>query len=214
MISYFNEQNQETAQIMVYKEDMMHSKPRLAFFCSGAGTTFEYLAKQPQFQPALLVTDRKAPVLEKAKTLSIPSIMIRPKDYSSYTMWDQAVRAALTGKNIDLIILAGFLFRMGSQVLSQFPNKILNSHPALLPQFGGKGMYGLHVHQAVLKAKKSVTGISIHYVNEKYDQGALVAQKKINILPTDTPQTLEQRIKQAEKSFYAQTISQVWQKHP
>lgn len=187
------------------------NKPRLAFLCSGEGTTFEHLAKQPQFQPICLITNtKKTPALKKAKHLNIPSYIICPGQYNSKDLWDQAVLACLKNKNIDLIILAGFLQRVGPYMLSYFKNKIINSHPSLLPKFGGKGMYGIHVHQAVCQAQEKTTGVTIHYVNQKYDQGRIIAQKEINVLENDTPESLEERVKKIEKVFYSKTIEQIW----
>lgn len=189
------------------------AKPRLAFLCSGEGTTFEYLAGQPQFQPICLITNTaKSPVLKKAQHLNIPSFIFCPDQYKSLELWDQAVLKCLKKNHVDLVILAGFLRRIGSHVLFHFKNKVINSHPALLPHFGGKGMYGIHVHKAVHKSQEKTTGVTIHYVNEEYDKGAVIAQKKLNILKTDTPESLEKRVKQLEKKFYAEVIEQVWKK--
>ena len=189
------------------------NKPRLAFFCSGQGTTFEYLAGQSQFQTVCLITNtKKAPVLKKAQSLSIPYSIFCPDQYKSMDLWDRDVLKYLKSKNIDLVILAGFLRRIGPRVLSSFKNKVINSHPALLPQFGGQGMYGIHIHKAVHQAKKKTTGVTIHYVNEEYDEGAIIAQKKINILENDTPESLEKKVKKLEKTFYAKVIEQIWEK--
>ena len=188
-------------------------KPRLAFLCSGEGTTFEYLAKQAQFQSVCLITNtKKAPVLKKAQHLNTPSFTICPHQYKSTDLWDQAVLKCLTNKAIDLVILAGFLCRVGPYVLSSFKNKVINSHPSLLPKFGGQGMYGMHVHRAVHQAQEKITGVTIHYVNEEYDKGAIIAQKKIDVLENDTPEILERRVKKIEKAFYAEIIEQIWKK--
>jgi len=188
-------------------------KPRLAFLCSGKGTTFEYLARKPQFQPVCLITNnRKAPALKKAQSLNIPSFTICPHQYKSTDLWDQTVLKCLTDKAVDLVILAGFLYRVGFHVLSHFKNKVINSHPALLPQFGGQGMYGIHIHRAVCQAQEKTTGVTIHYVNEEYDKGAIIAQKKIDVMANDTPETLEERVKKTEKTFYAEVIEQIWKK--
>ncbi|MDE0151753.1 MAG: phosphoribosylglycinamide formyltransferase [Bdellovibrionales bacterium] len=188
-------------------------KPRLAFLCSGEGTTFKYLAEQAQFQAVCLITNtKKAPVLKKAQNLNISSFTICPHEYPSTELWDEAVLKCLENKSIDLVILAGFLCRVGPLVLSSFKNKVINSHPALLPKFGGQGMYGIHVHKAVLQAQGKTTGVTIHYVNEEYDKGTIIAQKKINVLDNDTPEILEERVKKIEKAFYAEVIEQIWKK--
>ncbi len=188
-------------------------KPHLAFLCSGEGTTFEYLAQQTSFHGVCLIANmRNALVVKKAQNLNIPSFVINPSRYSSLDLWDQAVLNCLEKRNIDFVVLAGFLQRVGPKVLSHFKNKVINSHPSLLPKFGGPGMYGLRVHKAVLKAQEKITGITIHYVNEEYDQGRVIAQKKIDILEDDTPERLEKRVKKIEKRFYAETIKQIWKK--
>ena len=198
---------------MTKKTESKAEKPRLAFLCSGKGTTFEYLARQLQFQPICLITNTaKAPALKKAQHLNIPSFTLCPDQYKSIDLWDQAVLKHLKNNKIDLVILAGFLRRIGPRVLSHFKNKVINSHPALLPQFGGKGMYGIHVHKAVHKSQEKTTGVTIHYVNNEYDRGAVIAQKYLNILKTDTPESLEKKVKQLEKKFYAEVIEKIWKK--
>ena len=185
------------------------AKPRLAFLCSGAGTTFEYLAGQMEFHPVCLITNtEKALALKKADLLKIPHFVINPSQYSSSDLWDQAVLECLENNSIDLVILAGFLRRIGPKALSHFT--VINSHPSLLPKFGGPGMYGLRVHTAVLKAQEKITGVTIHYVNEEYDRGRIISQKQIDVLKDDTPEKLEERVKKIEKRFYAETITKLW----
>lgn len=102
----------------------------------------------------------------------------------------------------DLIVLAGYLKKIPPELIAFFPNKIINIHPALLPAYGGKGMYGMHVHNAVYKAKESFSGISIHYVNEQYDDGAIIFQEKVELTPTDTPDLIAQKIQALEYTHY------------
>lgn len=187
----------------------MAKKIKLIVLASGSGTTFKYLAKHPFLDVIFLLTDRKnCEAIEHSKKLNIPFKTICPKDYLSHSLWDQDMTKTvqIIFKNQHLIVLAGFLSRLGSHFLSMFKNQIINSHPALLPNFGGHGMYGIHVHRAVLQAKKKTTGVTIHYVNEEYDQGEIIAQKKIKVFPSDTPESLEKRVKKEEKPFYSETI--------
>ena len=185
--------------------------PRLAFFCSGAGTTFEYIVKKSLFNPVCLISNNKNSLaLEKAQSLGVPSFIFNLKDYSSFELWDEDIKKCLEKLNIDLVVLAGFLAPIGQKVLKSF--SVINSHPSLLPQYGGKGMYGIHVYKAVCAAQEKWTGITIHYVNEEYDEGAIIAQKKIEVLPKENAEDLQNRVKEIEKPFYFEVIQQVLEK--
>ncbi len=189
----------------------MSHKPRLAFLCSGEGTTFDYLARNPLFKSICLMTNNKnALALKKAENIGITSFIFSLKSYSTFDLWDEAIAECLKKQNVDLVILAGFLAPVGVKVLKIFKNRVLNSHPALLPQYGGKGMYGIHVHRSVCLSKEKFTGVSIHYVNEEYDKGKIIAQRKIQVFPNDTPESLQDRVKEIEKPFYAEIINQIW----
>ena len=187
----------------------MSQKPRLAVFSSGTGSTFEYLASKNQWEIGLLLVDRQCPALQRAKKLNIPFKIIALQNYSSYKEWDEVVLKSVLPEKLDLIVMAGFLRKIGTLFLQGCGVLTVNSHPSLLPLFGGKGMYGTHVHRAVLKAKQKETGITIHEVSEHYDQGCVIAQKKIKVFDNDTPESLEERVKKEEKPFYAQTIQKI-----
>ncbi len=109
----------------------------------------------------------------------------------------------------DYIILAGFLWKIPSNIIEAFPNKIINIHPALLPKYGGKGMYGMHVHDAVIKNNEKESGITIHYVNENYDEGAIIFQKSFKIMPTDTADDVAQKVHELEYEFFPKIIEKV-----
>jgi phosphoribosylglycinamide formyltransferase-1 len=111
--------------------------------------------------------------------------------------------------NPDLIVLAGFLLKIPKKITEKFSNKIINIHPALLPRFGGKGMYGINIHKAVINKKEKRTGISIHYVNEKFDEGANIFQKEISVKENDTPQTLSKRVLKIEHEYFSKTIEKI-----
>jgi len=117
--------------------------------------------------------------------------------------------AALDSADIDLIALAGYLRLIPPAVIKRYPGRILNIHPALLPKFGGKGMYGLHVHRAVIEAGEKVSGATVHYVDEKYDQGRIVAQREVPVLPADTPETLAARVLAVEHEIFPAALEQV-----
>ncbi len=109
----------------------------------------------------------------------------------------------------DLIVLAGFLWKIPQQLVHAFPNKIINIHPALLPKYGGKGMYGMHVHKAVKENNETETGITIHYVNENYDEGAIIHQAKTTVLPEDTPESISEKIHQLEFEHFPSVIEKL-----
>ena len=112
-------------------------------------------------------------------------------------------------ESIDFIVLAGFLIKIPTNIIQAYPKKIVNLHPSLLPKFGGKGMYGKYVHQAVIEAQEAESGISIHYVNEEYDDGAIIFQSKLTIEKTETAESLAQKIQQLEHRYFPKVIEQV-----
>ena len=115
----------------------------------------------------------------------------------------------LKSRSIDLIVLAGFLLKIPKEVTDTYQKKIINIHPSLLPKFGGKGMYGYHVHKAVIKARETESGITIHFVNEKYDDGAIIFQNKVTIKKSETAESLEKKIKKLELRYYPEIIDRV-----
>ena len=125
--------------------------------------------------------------------------------------WNQtsAIPDLLQEKEIQLVVLAGFLWLIPGNLIRRFPNRIVNIHPALLPRFGGKGMYGIKVHQAVIEAGETESGITIHYVNEHYDEGEILFQARCPVRPDDTPETLAQRIHQLEYHHYPEVIERL-----
>ena len=118
-------------------------------------------------------------------------------------------RFLLKANNPDLIVLAGFLWKFPEQILKAFPNKVINIHPALLPKYRGKGMYGMHVHEAVVNNKETETGITIHYVNENYDEGAIIFQAKCEVVPTDTSEDVAAKIHQLEMEHFPKVVDSI-----
>jgi len=199
------------------------AKKYLIIMASGTGTLFSSVVRscdsgvlKDKAKVISLVSDNdNALVIKKARDNNIPVKIINPKKFPSFEEWDKALlsylqkKSPLQNKSPDLILLAGFVKKIGPRVLSSFEKKILNIHPSLLPRHGGSGMYGLHVHRSVLKAGDKKTGISIHWVSAKYDEGPLVAQKEIPISLGETAESLQQKVKKAEQKFYIDVLYKV-----
>lgn len=146
--------------------------------------------------------------LERAGKAGIEAIALCRKDYPDVDSYSQALIDALRERSVELVVLAGFLTITGENFVRAFPNRILNVHPALLPAFGGKGYYGLHVHEAVLKRGAKVTGATVHFVNEICDGGPIVLQKAVEVKEGDTPETLQKRVmEEAEWKLLPRAVS-------
>ncbi len=180
---------------------------KIAIFASGSGSNAEniiqYFAQKPQFcVKSVFCNVPDAYVLERAKKYRIPTFVFNREEFRN----PDKVFRQLQEQEIDFIVLAGFLWLMPSFITAAWPNKIVNIHPALLPAYGGKGMYGHHVHEAVIAAGEKESGITIHYVNDHYDQGAIIFQAKCPVLPTDTPDDLAARIHELEYRYFPEII--------
>jgi len=185
-------------------------KKRIAIFASGSGSNaqkiMEHFKRNSEAEVVLILTNNpQAYVLQRADNFEIPShIFTRHEFYDT----DDVIRL-LKNLQVDLIVLAGFLWLVPVALLNAFPNKIINLHPALLPKFGGKGMYGSNVHQAVIAAGEKESGITIHYVDEHYDNGDIIFQEKCPVSPGDTPEALAAKIHQLEYQHFPRVIEQV-----
>ena len=182
---------------------------KIAIFASGSGSNAEniiqYFAQKPQFcVKSVFCNVPDAYVLERAKKYRIPSFVFNREEFRN----PDKVFRQLQEQEIDFFVLAGFLWLMPSFITAAWPNKIVNIHPALLPAYGGKGMYGHHVHEAVIAAGEKESGITIHYVNDHYDQGAIIFQAKCPVLPTDTPDDLAARVHELEYRYFPQIIAE------
>ena len=182
---------------------------KIAIFASGSGSNAEniiqYFAQKPQFcVKSVFCNVPDAYVLERAKKYRIPSFVFNREEFRN----PDKVFRQLQEQEIDFIVLAGFLWLIPSFITAAWPNKIVNIHPALLPAYGGKGMYGHHVHEAVIAAGEKESGITIHYVNDHYDQGAIIFQAKCPVLPTDTPDDLAARVHELEYRYFPQIIAE------
>ncbi|WP_419766385.1 MAG: phosphoribosylglycinamide formyltransferase [Arcobacter sp.] len=150
-------------------------------------------------QVVLVISNNSnAKVLEKASKKDIPNFVINTKKYPNENL-DEKITNLMLEFKIDYIFLSGYMKKIEKNLLEKFPNKIINSHPALLPKFGGNGMYGRFVHEAVIKAKEKESGCTIHFVNENYDEGEYLLQKSISLLQDEKVETLEEKIKELEK---------------
>jgi len=143
---------------------------------------------------------------KRAETLKIPSFTFTKEQFFDA----KPVLELLAEYNIDAIVLAGFLLKIPTLLIQHFPDKIINIHPALLPKFGGKGMYGARVHQAVKEAGEPETGITIHYVNENYDDGNIIFQARCPISATDTAEMIAAKVHLLEHEYYPQVIEKIW----
>lgn len=189
---------------------MKNTKHRIAIFASGAGSNtkkiIEYFSGSNEIEVALIVCNNPfAGVFTIAAAYNIPSLLIEKE---KFFRGDHYINE-LKKQGITFIVLAGFLWKIPTALIQSYQNKIINIHPALLPKYGGKGMYGKYVHEAVIKAEEKESGITIHFVDELYDHGKEIFQVSCPILPGDTPDTLAQRIHELEHTYYPKIIEDV-----
>lgn len=183
----------------------------IAVFASGNGSNAENIANYLRQENAkgkvsLIVTNKKdAGVIDRAKRLGIECVVATRSELEN----PEYVLGLLESHNIGLIVLAGYLLKVPKFMVEAYPDRIINIHPALLPKFGGKGMYGHHVHEAVVAAGEKETGITIHYVNEHYDEGAPIFQAKFEVLPEYTAEDVEARIHELEYRHFPVIVKQL-----
>jgi len=187
---------------------------RLGVLISGSGTTLENLIRRirdgrlRRVQIALVISSRATVRgVTIAREAGLPVEIIRRRDYADEESFSAAISAALDRVAADLVVLAGFLCHW--RLPERYFGRALNIHPALLPKFGGKGMYGRHVHEAVLAAGERETGCTVHLVDDQYDHGPIIAQARVPVLPGDTPDRLAERVMAAERELYPQVIQEV-----
>jgi phosphoribosylglycinamide formyltransferase-1 len=188
---------------------------KLAFFASHNGSNAKAIidacrAGQITAEPVLLISNNaEAGALAKARTAGLQAFHFSQKSYSSPTALEAGILSVLETNKIDLIILAGYMRLLGKTILKRYHGRVINIHPALLPKFGGQGMYGMHVHRAVLAAGELETGATVHLVTENYDEGPILAQTKVLIEPADTPESLAERVLRVEHALYIDTIKRI-----
>jgi phosphoribosylglycinamide formyltransferase 1 len=183
---------------------------RVAIFASGSGTNAENLIKffhnRENASVILVLTNNPhAKVIERCNKLEVSCLSFNRVALNK----TNNVLDLLKASKPDLIVLAGFLWKFPDNILAEFPNKVINVHPALLPKYGGKGMYGMHVHEAVVANKETETGITIHYVNEHYDEGAIIFQAKCDVDVTDSAEDVAAKIHELEMEHFPKVVEEL-----
>ena|SRR3989339_1592692 len=181
---------------------------KIGVLISGSGSNLQEIIdacneKRINAEVAVVISNRQnAYGLERALKSSIPAVYIDPKKED----FNKKVIEILEKYKVELVCLAGFLLKISEEFVKKYRGKILNIHPALLPKYGGAGMYGVHVHDAVLKAKEKVSGCTVHIVDEEYDKGTIILQKKVKVFKSDTPEILQKRVLEQEHIAYPEAI--------
>ena len=182
----------------------------IAIFASGTGSNakkiVEYFKGHKEIKVSLVVSNKEnAPVLDMARLNNIPTLVVNRDQF--YNTEDILQKISIY--KVDFIVLAGFLLLVPKYLIRSFQDRIVNIHPALLPKYGGKGMYGMNVHKAVKAANESDSGITIHLVNEKYDEGKIVFQESCKIIPEDSPEVIADKVLQLEHRHYSKVIEKI-----
>ena len=188
----------------------MDKMTRIALFASGSGTNVENIANyfngRTTAKPAcVLCNNPDAFVLERAKRLGLESMTFTRNEFND----GKKIMEYLAKHDIDMIVLAGFLWLVPQYLIDAYPGRIVNIHPALLPKFGGKGMYGMHVHEAVKQSGETETGITIHLIDGNYDKGCTVFQAKVAIDPSDSPDDIANKVHALEYKYYPEVIEEI-----
>lgn len=189
----------------------------ICVFASGSGTNFKAIIEAKKSgiihsDISLLITNNSdCGAVAIAKENSIPVFHISRKAYPDLSEEEYAnlFLDKLGEHKINFIVLAGYMKMLDARIIRKFPKRIINIHPALLPKYGGKGMYGMNVHKAVIEAGEKESGVTIHYVNEKYDEGEIILQEKVAVSPDDTAETLQKKVLKSEHRCYAFVISEI-----
>lgn len=188
---------------------------KLAFFASHRGTNMQAVldackAGVLAAQPCLVISNNSdSEALTRAQREGIPHYHLSAKTHPEPGQLDAEILTTLKRHHTELVVLAGYMRKLGPQTLAAFQGRIINIHPALLPKYGGPGMYGVRVHEAVLAAGESETGITIHLVDEEYDHGAILAQRRVPVEPGDTVETLAERVLVNEHEFLVETLNRI-----
>ena len=182
---------------------------KIIVFASGSGTNAENIIKYFALTKtatviAVFTNNAKAKVIERAKNHQVPTQIFSKQDLN-----ESKVLQLVNGFQPDLIVLAGFLLKFPQDIIEAYPDKIINIHPALLPKYGGKGMYGMHIHKAIVENQEKDTGITIHYVNENYDEGNIIFQKKVSLTGTETPEAVAEKIHELEQNHFPEVIEKL-----
>lgn len=190
-------------------------KIRLGFLASHGGSNMQSIidackSYELNMIPAVVISNNsKSKSLSRAKQENIPNYHISSIKYPNSEDLDMTIKNKLEEHNVDIIILAGYMKKIGPKTLEKFNNRILNIHPALLPQYGGKGMYGINVHKTIINNKETETGVTLHLVDKNYDTGRIINQIKLPVYIEDTPESLQQRVLESEHKFYVDTLKKI-----
>ncbi|MEI6756355.1 MAG: phosphoribosylglycinamide formyltransferase [Chlorobium sp.] len=194
---------------------MATHKTRLAVFCSGGGSNFQAIfhaipKKGLNAEIVLCLSNRsQCGAMEFARQNDIATVHLTEKQFGSFDEFAAAMVSCLREHRIDIVLLAGYMRKVPEAVVAAFADKMLNIHPALLPKFGGEGMYGINVHTAVLQAGESESGATVHLVNEEYDKGRILLQRRVPVLPGDTPELLAARVLECEHRLYPEALEKL-----
>ncbi|KPK99557.1 MAG: phosphoribosylglycinamide formyltransferase [candidate division Zixibacteria bacterium SM23_73_3] len=187
-------------------------KLNLVVLASGGGTNLQAIidsieaGKLDAQVRAVISNNSKSGALERARNHNIPDIHLSHKQFATPEEFDQKLLSILKEKETDLVVLAGYMKMISPTVIREYKNKIINIHPALLPAFGGKGMYGIHVHEAVIESGVKVSGVTVHTVDEVYDHGPILFQKCVPVSSNDTPESLQKKVLPHEHEAYSEVI--------
>lgn len=190
-------------------------KKKLGVFASGNGTNLQAIINAcdsgvlPAEVSLIISNNSTSGALERGRNHGIHRLHLSTRAHPDSDELDQAIYNVLVRNNIEFVLLAGYMKKLGKKVLSEFSNRILNIHPALLPRFGGKGMYGINVHRAVLAAGDALSGATVHLVNERYDEGPILNQRSVPVVASDTAETLQSRVLGIEHTLYVETIQRL-----
>jgi phosphoribosylglycinamide formyltransferase-1 len=189
--------------------------PNLGFFASGRGTNMQAVidacnSDMLDAKPALVISNNSdSEALTRAQREKIPGYHISSKTFPNLAQLDEAILSTLLQHQIDLVILAGYMKRLGEKTLAAYQGRVINIHPALLPKYGGAGMYGANVHEAVIEAGDRETGVTIHLVDLEYDHGQILAQCRVPLVENDTAETLAARVLVREHTFLVETLKRI-----
>lgn len=193
----------------------MNDRVQIAVFASGRGSNFQAVQKalrampDPPAEIVLCISNNPSPgAFQFAQEEGIETLRLSPKMFDDEAEYDRALEGALRERSIGMIVLAGYMRQLPTGVVRAYAGRILNIHPALLPKFGGKGMYGIHVHEAVIAAGETASGPTVHLVDEEYDSGPIVAQERVPVYPDDTPELLAARVLEAEHRLYPRVVAE------
>lgn len=190
----------------------MNIPPNIAFFASGAGTTMEafleeWKAETLAIVPKILITNNSnCGAVEIARRFGLEVFHISSKTHPDEEEFVKELLLRLQSHNIELLLLVGYMKKLPAAIIAKYPKRIFNTHPALLPKYGGKGMFGLNVHTTVIENNETESGATIHYVTEEYDEGQIIAQSIVSVEPNDTPESLQEKVKKSERKLYIDTI--------